>query len=187
MVHLVIQHTAVTGNIPAAKSHPSASNTLHLVPFENLRNLVARHPAAVEVGWSNQVWDPYLPVLLVNRLASLSTSSLSLLKGMYKRSVCMLWVVYKKCYDCSFCLRNQGALMGGTQTVCHRCCAIGVSGLSGGALPDQQVCKLELQQQHAPSIHNVTWAIRCIARYGVCPALAKPCKAGCCLLGCQKS
>ena len=34
-----------------------------------------------------------------------------------------------------------------------------------------------LQQQHAPSTHNaLTWAVRCIARYGFCSALAKPCK-----------
>ena len=59
---------------------------------------------------------------------------------------------------------------GGTQTFCHCCCAIGLSGLSGESLPNQQVRCLGPQQCHAPSIHKVpTWAIRCIARYGVCP------------------
>lgn len=32
-----------------------------------------------------------------------------------------------------------------------------------------------------------TWAMRCIARYGVGPALAKPCKACCGLICCQQS
>ncbi len=38
-----------------AKSHPFGSNTLHLLPVEHLRNLVATHPAAVGVERSNQV------------------------------------------------------------------------------------------------------------------------------------
>ena len=71
MVQLVTQYTAVTRQTPAAKSHPSGSNPLHLVPLERLRNLVATHPAAVGVQWSNHVWDPFLPVFLVNRQASL--------------------------------------------------------------------------------------------------------------------
>ncbi len=50
-----------------AKSHPFGSNTLHLVPVEHLRNLVATHPAAVGAEWSNHVWVPFLPVFLVNR------------------------------------------------------------------------------------------------------------------------
>ncbi|DBA99928.1 TPA: hypothetical protein ACH3X1_013809 [Trebouxia sp. C0004] len=66
MVHLVTQHTAVTRQTPAAKSHLLASNTLHLVPVEHLRNLVATHPAAMGVDWSNHVWDPFLPVFLVD-------------------------------------------------------------------------------------------------------------------------
>ncbi len=58
-----------------------------------------------------------------------------------------------------------------------------LSDLSGGCLPNQQAHWLEPQQQHAPAIHNVlTRAIRCIARYGVCAAPAKPCKACCCLI-----
>ena len=40
-------------------SHPFESNTLHLLPVEHLRNLVATHPAAVGVEWSNHVWDPF--------------------------------------------------------------------------------------------------------------------------------
>ena len=51
MVHLVTQNTAVTRQTLAAKSHPLESNTLHLLHFEHLRNLVATHPAAVGVGW----------------------------------------------------------------------------------------------------------------------------------------
>ena len=90
MVHLVTQDTAVTRQTPAAKSHPFESNTLHLLPVEHLRNLVATHPAAVGVEWSNHVWDPFLPVFLVNRQASLSASSLSLLKGMCTPSSCVL-------------------------------------------------------------------------------------------------
>ena len=49
MVHLVTQNTAVTRQTLAAKSHPFESNTLHLLHFEHLRNLVATHPAAVGV------------------------------------------------------------------------------------------------------------------------------------------
>ena len=64
MVHLVTQHTAVTRQTPAAKSHPFGSNTLHLVPVEHLRNMVATHPAAVGIELSNHVWDPFLPVFL---------------------------------------------------------------------------------------------------------------------------
>ena len=94
MVRLVTQHTAVTRQIPAAKSHPFGSNTLHLVPVEHLHNLVATHPVAVELEWSNHFWDPFLPVFLVDSQASLSASSLSLLKGMCTRSVCVLWVFY---------------------------------------------------------------------------------------------
>lgn len=47
MMQLVTQHTAVMRQTPAAKSRPSGSNTLHLVPLERLRNLVATHPAAI--------------------------------------------------------------------------------------------------------------------------------------------
>ena len=43
MVHLVTQHTAVTRQATAAKSHPFGSNTLHLVPVEHLRSLVVTH------------------------------------------------------------------------------------------------------------------------------------------------
>ena len=43
----------------AAKSQPFESNTLHLLPFDHLRNLVATHPAVVGVEWSNHVWDPF--------------------------------------------------------------------------------------------------------------------------------
>ena len=84
------QDAAVTRQTPAAKSHSFESNTLHLLPVENLRKLVATHPAAVGVEWSNHVWDPFLPVFLVNRQASLSASSLSLLKGMCTPSSCVL-------------------------------------------------------------------------------------------------
>ena len=59
MVHLVTQDTAVTRQTLAAKSHPFENNTLHLLPFEHLRNLVATHPAAVGFQWSNHVWDPF--------------------------------------------------------------------------------------------------------------------------------
>ena len=55
MVQLVTQYAAVTRQTPAAKSHPSGSNKLHLVPLERLCNLVATHPAAVGVQWSNHV------------------------------------------------------------------------------------------------------------------------------------
>ena len=80
------QDTAVTRQTPAAKSHPFESNTLHLLPVEHLRNLVVTHQAAVGVERSNHVWDPFLPVFLVSRQASLSASSLSLLKG---KSTCL--------------------------------------------------------------------------------------------------
>ncbi len=59
MVHLVTQDTAVTRQTPAAKSHPFESNTLQLLPVENLRKLVATHPAAVGVEWSIHVWAPF--------------------------------------------------------------------------------------------------------------------------------
>ena len=59
MVHLVTQDTAVTRQTPAAKSHPFESNTLHFLPVENLRNLVATHLAAVGVEWSIHVWAPF--------------------------------------------------------------------------------------------------------------------------------
>ena len=95
------------------------SNTLHLVPVEHLRNLVATHPAAVGLAGSNHVWDPFLPVFLVNRQASVSASSLSLRKGMCTSLVCALWFVYIEFYDCKFCLRDQRAVMGGAQTLCH--------------------------------------------------------------------
>ena len=55
MLHMVMQYTAVTRQTPAAKSHPSGSNTLYLVPVEHLRNLVATHPAAVGVECSYHV------------------------------------------------------------------------------------------------------------------------------------
>lgn len=42
-VHLMTQDTALTSQPPAAKSHPIESNTLHLLPVEHLRNLVATH------------------------------------------------------------------------------------------------------------------------------------------------
>ena len=119
MVHLMTQDTAVTRQTLAAKSHPFESNTLHLLPVEHLRNLVATHPAAVGIERSNHVLDPFLPVFLVSRQASLSASSLSLLKGMCTSLVCALWVVYIEICDCIFCLRDQRAVMGGTQTVCH--------------------------------------------------------------------
>jgi len=59
MVHLVTQETAVTRQTPAAKSHPFESNTLHLLPVENLPKLVAIHPAAVGGEWSIHVWAPF--------------------------------------------------------------------------------------------------------------------------------
>ncbi len=108
-VHMVTQDTAVTRQTPAAKSHPFESNTLHLLPVEQLRNLVATHPAAVAVEWSNHVWNPFLPVFLVNRQASLSASSLSLLKSMCTRSICLLWVFYIESYDCSTNGRHTGS------------------------------------------------------------------------------
>ncbi|KAL3163151.1 hypothetical protein ABBQ32_009561 [Trebouxia sp. C0010 RCD-2024] len=74
MVHLMTQDTAVTRQTLAAKNHPFESNTLHL-----LRNLVATHPAAVGVTTSG---TRSLSVFLVSRQASLSASSLSLLKGL---------------------------------------------------------------------------------------------------------
>ena len=122
----------------AAKSHPFESNTLHLVPVKHLRNLVATHPAAVGIEWINHVWDPFLPVVPVNRQASLSVSRLSLLKGMCTHLACMLWAFYQTdcIHDCIFCWRDQG----GIQTLCHHCCAIRLSGLSSGCLPDQQLC-----------------------------------------------
>ena len=83
-----------------AKSHPFGSNTLHLVPVEHLRNLVATHPAAVGAEWSNHVWVPFLPVFLVNRQAALSVSSLSLLKGVCRPSTCVLWILYIEFDDC---------------------------------------------------------------------------------------
>ena len=83
-----------------AKSHPFGSNTLHLLPVERLCNLVATQPAAVGVEWSNHVWDPFSPVFLVNRQASLSVSSLSLLKGMCTPLVCVLWILYIEFHDC---------------------------------------------------------------------------------------
>ena len=92
MLHLVTQHTAVTRQTPVAKSHPFRSNTLHLVPVEHLRNLIATHPAAVGFEWSTHVCDPFLPVFLVNRQASFSASSLSLLTGMCTPSVGVLRV-----------------------------------------------------------------------------------------------
>ncbi len=67
MLHLVTQHTAVTRQTPVAKSHPFRSNTLHLVPVEHLRNLIATHPAAVGFEWSTHVCDPFLPVFLVKQ------------------------------------------------------------------------------------------------------------------------
>ena len=60
------EHTGVTRQTPAAKSHLFGSNTLHLVLVEHLRNLVATHPDAVGVEWSNHVWDPFLPVFRIN-------------------------------------------------------------------------------------------------------------------------
>ena len=78
-----------------AKSHPFGSNTLHLLPDEHLRSLVATHPAAVGVEWSIHVWDPFLPVFLVNRQASLSVSSLSLLEGMCTPSLCAVDTLHR--------------------------------------------------------------------------------------------
>ena len=129
---------------------------LLLLLLLHLRNLVATHPAAVGGEWSNHVWDPQesdpiLPVFLVNRRASLSVSSLSLLKGMCTPLVRVLWILYTEFYDS---LRDQCVLMGGTQTLCHHCSAKGLSGLSGGCLPNQQVRRLGPQQQHAPSTYN---------------------------------
>ena len=130
MVHLVTQRDC---------QEPSfASNTLHLVPVEHLRNLVVTRPAAAGVVGSNHVWDQFLPVFLVNRQASRSASSLSLLKGMCTSYHCAQWVVYKDFYDCSFCLRDQRAVMGGTQTLDH-CYVVGLSDLSGECLPKQQL------------------------------------------------
>ena len=122
MVHLVTHDTALARQTLAAKSHPFESNTLHLLPFQHLRNLVATHPAAVGVKWSNHVWDPFFVGLPCQQL---SASSLSLLKGMCTFPVCAPWVVYIKFGDCIVCLRDQRAVMGGTQTLrhhllCHR-------------------------------------------------------------------
>ena len=69
MLHMVLQHTAVTRQTPAAKSRSFGSNTLHLVPVEYLRNLVVTYPAAVGVEGSDHIWDPFLPIFLVNRHA----------------------------------------------------------------------------------------------------------------------
>ena len=93
MVRLV---TELYSRDETAKSHPFGSFTLHLVPVEHLPDLVAAHPAAVGVEWSNHVWDRFLPVFLVNRQASLSLSSLFLLKGMYTPLVCVLWIFLQR-------------------------------------------------------------------------------------------
>ncbi|DBA69770.1 TPA: hypothetical protein ACH3X2_012492 [Trebouxia sp. C0005] len=60
-------------NAPCRDSQePSVGRiTLHLLPVERLRNLVATRPAAVGIEWSTHVWDPFLPVQVVNRQASL--------------------------------------------------------------------------------------------------------------------
>ena len=101
--------------------------------------------------WSNRGWDPLLPVFLVNRQASLSART-----GVLAESeACLLTrnkqpvpaercvhalslravIFYIDVYDCSFeSLRDQCALMGGTLTLCHHCCVVGLSGLSGGCL-----------------------------------------------------
>ena len=100
MVQLVTQYTAVTRQTPAAKSHPSGSNPLHLVPLERLRNLVATHPAAVGVEWGG---------LPCQQTGFTSARSLSLLKGMCTPLVCVLWVFYLEFRNCSFCLRGQCA------------------------------------------------------------------------------
>ncbi|DBA81989.1 TPA: hypothetical protein ACH3X1_007692 [Trebouxia sp. C0004] len=68
--------TAVTTQTLAAKSHPFESNTLHLLPFEHLRNLVATHPAAVGVEGSNHVWDPFFVGLPCQQNLASSQSSL---------------------------------------------------------------------------------------------------------------
>ena len=96
------------------------------MPVQHLRNLVVIHPAGIGTEGSNHVWDPLLPVFLVNRQASLWSSSLSLLKGMCTCLVCALWVVHTEFYDRSFCLRDQRAVMAGTQTLRHHLlCDIG--------------------------------------------------------------
>ncbi len=69
MVHLVTQDTAVTRQAPAAKSLPF---TLHLPPVEDLRNLVATHPAAVGLSGVIPSGTRSLPVFLVSKQASLS-------------------------------------------------------------------------------------------------------------------
>ena len=63
----------------AAKSYPFGSFALHLVPVEHLRNLIAAHPAAVEVECSGAG-------LPCQRQASLLASTLSLLKGINVRA-----------------------------------------------------------------------------------------------------
>ena len=104
------QQTAVTRQTSAARSHLFGSNTLHLVPVEHLRNLVATHPAAVGVEWSNHVWDPFLPVLLVN--TGFTFGKQPVLAERYAHALVCVLGFYMECYDCSVCLRDQCALMG---------------------------------------------------------------------------
>ena len=58
---------------------------------------------------------------------------------------------------------DQCALIGGTQTISHHCCAIGFSDLSG--LSSQLT---RTAAAACPLTHNVpTWAVRRIARYAM--------------------
>ncbi|KAL3162995.1 hypothetical protein ABBQ32_009427 [Trebouxia sp. C0010 RCD-2024] len=67
---------SITQRDETAKSHLFGSTEV-----EQLRKLVATHPAAVGVEWSNHVWDSSAPVLLVNRQDSLSVCQVSQLSA----------------------------------------------------------------------------------------------------------
>ncbi len=59
MVHLVTQDTALTRQTLAAKSHPFEAIRCIFCLSSICATLVATHPAAVGVEWSNHVWDPF--------------------------------------------------------------------------------------------------------------------------------
>ena len=117
MVHLVTQDTAVTRQTLDAKSRPFVSNTLHLLPFEHLRNLVATYTAAVGVEWSNHVWDPFFGELPCQQ-TGFTFGKQPVLAERYVH-LCSLRAVgcLHRISDCIFCLRNQRAVMGGTDSL----------------------------------------------------------------------
>ncbi len=172
-------YTAVTRQTLAAKSHPVGSP---LCLSSICAILVPTHPAES----SKHVWDPFLPVFLVNRQTLLPASSLSMLKG---KSTCLSLLAVGS-LNRTFWLQlllERSMCSGGRHT--DFLSPLLCSGLSGGCLPNQQVHWLGLQQQQTRRRGHAVliYIIECVARYGSCLALAKPCKAYCCVISCRKS